>query len=82
VPIIDIGIKKYEYPSKYETFNKAIENDCLIKSNITGEPIVNRVWPGDAVFLDYNHPKSYDVWSESLAKLHKEFPFDGNFFLI
>lgn len=38
VPIIDVGIKKYDKNRgvKYEAYDKAVEYDCLIKSNVTG----------------------------------------------
>ena len=56
VPIIDAGIKYYENASLYNIYQKGIENDCFIKSNITKKPLINLVWPGESVYFDYNHP--------------------------
>ena len=41
-----------------------MEYDCFIKSGATDKPLINTVWPGEAVFLDYNHPRTYELWSD------------------
>ena len=74
MPIIDIGIPK-NTTDKY--YNKGMEMDLFIKSNYTGEPLVNIVWPGKCVFPDWFHPNTTLYWHEGLSEINSKLDLDG-----
>lgn len=73
VPILDIGIAV----GNNSAYNTGIEKNVFIKSAVTGRPLVNWVWPGLAVFPDFNHPNASEYWGELVEKLHDQLNFDG-----
>jgi len=60
VTINDPGVKVDE---EYEIYREGIERDFFVKTP-QGEPYVNAVWPGDAVFPDFGNPKVREWWGE------------------
>lgn len=74
VPILDIGIHKDFESSAYQ---KGLLYDTYIKSTVTGEPLLNCVWPGIVSYPDFNHPNASKFWGEELVNLHEKIPFSG-----
>ena len=75
VPIVDAGIKRNQ--NSTEIYKKGENLDVYIKSNMTKGYLVNCVWPGESVFVDYNHPNSSKFWGECLDLLFQQLNFSG-----
>eukprot|EP00117_Sycon_ciliatum_P005047 scpid16314/ scgid9155/ Sucrase-isomaltase, intestinal; Sucrase; Isomaltase len=76
IPIIDAGIASIP-GGDYQIYNDGIK-DGVFLSDYTGKaPFVGRVWPGDAVFIDWSHPKAHTFWQQGIAMLAAQVDFDG-----
>ncbi len=74
VPIIDAGLK-YDVADPY--YQKGVANSAFIKSAVTRQTLVGKVWPGLAVFPDWMNPYATTLWHEGLGDLHSQAEFDG-----
>lgn len=74
VPIIDAGVS-YRPNSDYGTFNRGMQQDIFIKLN--GQPFVGKVWPNEACYPDFFHPKAESWWGGELDTFHQSIVFDG-----
>lgn len=68
IPIIDAGIA-----IDNDSNQRGKDLDVYQKSNKTKEDLLGCVWPGKVNFVDFNHPKSYDFWSEGLMNITKNY---------
>jgi alpha-glucosidase (family GH31 glycosyl hydrolase) len=77
VPILDAGIA-YEPNNKNSAFKRGLKHDIYIKDpNDLQKPFIGKVWPGDAVFVDWLHENAEDWWVEELKEFQKKIAFDG-----
>ena len=65
VTIVDPGVK---VESGYPVYEQGVAQDCFATTP-EGEPYVNRVWPGDAVFPDFGSPRVRTWWGKQHAFL-------------
>lgn len=65
VTIVDPGVK---VESGYPVYEQGVAQDCFATTP-EGEPYVNRVWPGDAVFPDFGLPRVRTWWGKQHAFL-------------
>lgn len=61
VTIIDPGVKK---DAGYYIYDEGIKNNYFATDK-NGEPYVNEVWPGEALYPDFTNSKVRDWWSEN-----------------
>ncbi|TIC52139.1 hypothetical protein E3Q03_03394 [Wallemia mellicola] len=77
IPMIDNGIPVPRNSSdKYPYYDSGHEKDVFMK-NFNGTEYEGEVWPGWTVFPDPYAANTKEWWYESLAKWHKEVPFDS-----
>jgi alpha-glucosidase (family GH31 glycosyl hydrolase) len=74
VPIIDAGLS-YRPGGDYGAFNRGMQQDIFIKLN--GQPFVGRVWPNEACYPDFFHPKAQSWWGGELDTFQQALAFDG-----
>jgi alpha-glucosidase (family GH31 glycosyl hydrolase) len=75
VPILDIGIPIINEDKYYQLGKKL---NVFIKSNYTGDDLVNEVWPGNCVFPDFtNYDKAKTLWTTGLHDINENLNFDG-----
>lgn len=46
-------------------------------SSLTGKPLRMKVWPKEAVFMDWFSKKCLNTWGQGLTDLYGLVPFDG-----
>ena len=74
IPIIDLGIPVDESDTAYSEGKKL---DLFIKSNYTDSYLINDVWPGHCVFVDWFNPSSESYWVNQFKRFNKILEFDG-----
>jgi len=74
IPIVDAGLKYFEN-SKYVAM--ANQFNALIRSNLTGEPLIAEVYAPQTVFLDWLNNKSSEVWETGFNDFYDLFKFDA-----
>ena len=75
VPILDAAIA-YDGGND-KAFKDGKSKDIFISNPDNNDPFVGRVWPGDAVYIDWLNDKAEDYWVDQMKKLHDELPFSG-----
>jgi lysosomal alpha-glucosidase len=74
VVILDIGIAAR---NDSEPFVEGIKKDLFIKSAVTNKTLYNWVWPGLAVFPDFNSKDVFKYWGDNLQAMKSKIDFDG-----
>ena len=74
VPIIDAGVSSRPGQS-YQAYNDGVTDDVFIK--IAGQNFVGKVWPNEAVYPDFTHPKAQSWWGKQLDSFKGQIAFDG-----
>jgi len=74
VPIVDAGLKHNPLDKYYA---KGQNQTLFIKKAKDGKPFIGKVWPGNAVFIDWMHPNSTDYWCEGLQNFYNLVKYDG-----
>lgn len=62
VTIIDPGVK-FQPQGGYSVYDDGVAKDVFLKYR-DGRPMVGKVWPGEAVFVDYTMEKARQWWGE------------------
>ena len=63
VPIIDAGVA-YRPGQDYGAFDRGMQQDVFLKAN--GSVFVGQVWPNEATYPDFTHPKANGWWASEL----------------
>ncbi len=74
VVILDIGIAAR---NESKPFVEGIRKDVFIKSAVTNKTLYNWVWPGLAVFPDFNSKDVFKYWGDNIQDLKDKIDFDG-----
>lgn len=77
IPIIDGGVGVAD-SGVYSAYDDGLKRDIFIKSAYyDNKPALGKVWPGDAVFVDWFHPDASKYWQDQFQAFHNKFAFDG-----
>ncbi|XP_067859036.1 lysosomal alpha-glucosidase [Heptranchias perlo] len=76
VMIVDPGISSVQPAGSYWPYDEGLKRGVFI-SNMTGRPLIGKVWPGLTAFPDFTNPDTHQWWFENLLQFHKVVPFDG-----
>lgn len=77
VPIVDAGVGVATDDS-YPAYTEGVTKGVFIKSAyFDNQPALGKVWPGDAVFVDWFHADADKYWQEQFKTFHDKFDFDG-----
>ncbi|XP_023932526.1 lysosomal alpha-glucosidase isoform X2 [Lingula anatina] len=75
--IFDPGLSNSQPIGSYLPYDYGMELDLFIKDNVTGKPLVGKVWPGTTVWVDWTHPKAQKYWTTLVTGFHNQVEFDG-----
>jgi alpha-glucosidase (family GH31 glycosyl hydrolase) len=73
VPIVDAAVARTDYPP----YNIGLDQNVFIGSPHHSGPLVGKVWPGPAVFIDWLNPNTTSYWHSMLSTLNQLIDFDG-----
>ncbi|XP_072415319.1 lysosomal alpha-glucosidase [Chiloscyllium punctatum] len=76
VMIVDPGISSVQPPGSYWPYDEGLKQGVFI-NNMSGSPLIGKVWPGLTAFPDFTNPNTHQWWFKNLLQLHKAVPFDG-----
>ena len=76
IPIVDAGIASMP-GGDYKTYNDGVKAGVFLNDYTGKAPFVGRVWPGDAVFVDWSHPQAHSFWQQGISMLAAQIDFDG-----
>ena len=75
IPILDAAIAYDD--GKDDSYKAGNSKDIFIKNHDGKNPFVGRVWPGDAVYIDWLNDKAEEYWVGQMEKLYNKLPFSG-----
>lgn len=70
IPIIDAGIA-YKPNSDYKIYDEGAKDGVFIMDYTGKNAFIGKVWPGDAVFVDWTHSKAASFWQSGIDSLFK-----------
>jgi alpha-glucosidase (family GH31 glycosyl hydrolase) len=77
VPILDAAIA-YEPDNSNSAYKSGKELGIFIKDpNDPTKPFIGKVWPGDAVYIDWLHKDAEKWWHDQVYDLYYKLGFDG-----
>jgi len=77
IPILDAAVA-YEPGSKGTSYSRGSSKNVFIKDpNDKSLPFIGKVWPGQAVYIDWLKEGAEEYWVKEMDELHSEVPFDG-----
>ncbi|XP_048465298.1 lysosomal alpha-glucosidase isoform X2 [Rhincodon typus] len=72
----DPAISSVQPPGSYWPYDEGLKQGVFI-NNVSGSPLIGKVWPGLTAFPDFTNPNTDQWWFQNLLQLHKAVPFDG-----
>jgi alpha-glucosidase (family GH31 glycosyl hydrolase) len=75
IPIIDAGIAQRPDVG-YGPYDDGVADDIFVKTD-ANETFTGQVWPDDAAYPDFFHPKTTPYWHKWLSAFHDQVEFDG-----
>ncbi|XP_041063278.1 lysosomal alpha-glucosidase isoform X1 [Carcharodon carcharias] len=76
VMIVDPAISSVQPQGSYWPYDEGLKRGVFI-NNVSGSPLIGKVWPGLTAFPDFTNPNTHQWWFENLLRFYKAVPFDG-----
>ena len=74
IVIVDPGVK---VEKGFPLFDELVQKGLAIKKSDGKTPIVNKCWPGLAIFPDFTANATSDYWHQAIEKFYQIVPVDG-----